>query len=90
MRETRILAGWYQVSNGEYFGNVRRGREYDGELKSKWYADIRKSSTGDLVRYAGIWDSKRDAVEEVTHILNTRYYRRYRGIWRWYFRQEHY
>ena len=35
----------------------------------KWHAEIRKSSTGDLVRHAGIWNKKSDAIEEIEHHL---------------------
>lgn len=49
------------VAPSGYYSNIRRvGRE--------WYADIRKPS-GDLKRYAGIWRTRRDAVEEATSIL---------------------
>lgn len=44
------------------FGQIKReGR--------RWTAEIRESQTGALVRFAGIWATKRDAVEECEHIL---------------------
>jgi hypothetical protein len=59
----------YRASNGTaHFGQFKRvGRE--------WHAEIRKTETGQnwsrdvLVRYAGIWDRKADAVEEIEYIL---------------------
>ena len=53
----------YRASNGTaHFGQFKRvGRE--------WHAEIRETETGVLVRYAGIWDRKADAVEEIEYIL---------------------
>ena len=59
----------YRISGGKHFGQIRKGRRHSGEMPSKWYAEIRVSATGDLKRFAGIWGTKRAAVEEVTHIL---------------------
>jgi len=36
--------------------------------KSKWEAEIRDKD-GNLVRYAGIWNSKKEAVDEILFIL---------------------
>jgi len=56
--------GVYRLSNGgDRFGQVRRvGRE--------WHAEIRETETGTLVRFAGIWRTRRDAVEEIQHVLS--------------------
>jgi hypothetical protein len=44
-----------------HFGQIiRRGRE--------WHAEVRYVDTGVLKRYAGIWGTRRDAVEELLHI----------------------
>ena len=45
----------------EYFGQIIR----DGK---KWNAEIRKTETGTLVRFAGIWNSRKDAIEELESI----------------------
>lgn len=44
------------------FSNIRRER--DG-----WHADIR-NERGELVRYAGIWPTLRDALDEVSFIFS--------------------
>jgi len=55
--------GCYRVRDGgEFFGQVKR----EGRT---WVAEIRETNSGDLMRYAGIWSSKRDAVEECESIL---------------------
>ena len=51
--------GCYRLSppTDEEFGQVKRhGRE--------WHAEIRFSN-GDLKRYAGIWNTRRETVEEI-------------------------
>jgi hypothetical protein len=43
-----------------------------GQIKAErrtWKAEIR-TADGNLVRYAGIWKTLRDAQDEITHILN--------------------
>lgn len=54
----------YRVSgNGDRFGQIKRdGRE--------WHAEIRDTESGSLVRFAGIWNTRRDAIEEVEFILS--------------------
>ena len=52
-----------------YFSNIKKGSKYSGEMTSKWYADIRLPGGG-LQRYAGIWDTMDDAIQEVIYILN--------------------
>jgi|TARA_R110000824_G_scaffold155073_1_gene327289 hypothetical protein len=50
--------GCYRVSLGETFGQIKKvGRE--------WHAEIRASDSGDLLRFAGIWGTRKAAVEEV-------------------------
>ena len=57
-----------------YFSNIKKGSKYSGEMTSKWYADIRlpdiRLPGGGLQRYAGIWDTMDDAIQEVIYILN--------------------
>ena len=58
--------GCYRVSNGsDAFGQIRK----DGR---KWNAEIRKTETGEMMRFAGIWGTRKDAVEEIEHILERR------------------
>ncbi|MFB6196883.1 MAG: hypothetical protein ABEI52_01260 [Halobacteriaceae archaeon] len=48
-----------RVSNGsDEFGQVK---PYNS---GQWLAEIRKADAGDLIRYAGIWSSKQDAIHE--------------------------
>lgn len=64
MATTKHCNGCYRVrldSNGEQFGQVRKN--------GKWRAEIRDVGTGDFIRPAGIWDTRRDAVEEIESIL---------------------
>jgi len=54
------------------FGLVRKGSKYEpDEMTSKWYAEI-KNHHGETWRYAGIWETRRDAVEEIMMILTRR------------------
>ncbi len=46
-----------------HFGQIKK----DGR---NWDAEIRNSETGKIDRFAGIWTSKKDAVEEIKFILN--------------------
>ena len=56
--------GCYRISDGgEIFGQIKK----DGR---KWIAEIRYSESGDIKRYAGIWDTKKDAIEEVVFIIS--------------------
>lgn len=54
----------YRVScNGACFGQIKRdGRE--------WHAEIRDTESGHLVRFAGVWRTRCDAIEEVEFILS--------------------
>lgn len=45
------------------FGQIRKNGR-------KWHAEIRHTDTGDLIRYAGIWDTLKEATEEIHHILS--------------------
>jgi hypothetical protein len=48
----------------EFFGNVKKvGRE--------WHAEVRASTnTSEVYRFAGVWKTKRDAVEEAIWIIS--------------------
>lgn len=60
---TQTVGRSTRVSNGYHFGQVHKdGRE--------WHAEIRESWSGALVRFAGIWGTKRDAIEEVERLLS--------------------
>jgi|DEB0MinimDraft_3_1074331.scaffolds.fasta_scaffold245806_1 hypothetical protein len=67
IKTSKHYQGCYRISNGSAeFGQIRKqGRE--------WHAEIRNMQTGDLVRYAGIWSTKRDAVDECLFILDRDY-----------------
>lgn len=54
----------YRVScGGERFGQIRKnGRQ--------WHAEIRDTESGALIRFAGVWHTRRDAVEEVESLLS--------------------
>jgi len=69
MQLRKLMAGWYRLSNEFCFSNIRLGRKESGELTTKWYADVRDSRTGNLKRYAGIWNTRRDAIEEAEDLL---------------------
>ena len=67
----KVTRGWYKIYNFRGFqANIRLGRTHNGELGTKWYADIR-TGAGDLKRYAGIWDTRRDAIEESIRIIKS-------------------
>jgi len=66
----RFLAGFYRVEASEAFANVKRERS--GEHKGKWSTEIRSNGSGDLIQYAGVWNTMREGVEEACRVL-TRY-----------------
>ena len=68
MKIETMAPGMYRIGDDEHFSNIRKGREYNGEQTSKWYADIRKSD-GTLQRYAGIWNTRKEAVEEAIGLI---------------------
>lgn len=68
LKVAKVLSGFYQASNGTEYSNIHRGFRYTDELVSKWYADIRYKD-GTVKRYAGIWDTFREALDEVEFIL---------------------
>lgn len=59
--ESKMTAGRYRLSGHHYFSNVTR--KPDG-----WHADLRRED-GTLQQFAGIWRTKRDAIDEATHLI---------------------
>ena len=51
--------GCYRVrmENSDIFGQIKRSGR-------KWNAEIRYTATGELKHFAGIWSTKREAVQE--------------------------
>lgn len=67
MRIVEHYQGCFRVyADGcDWFGQVKKnGRQ--------WFAEIRKASDCDLIQYAGIWRTKKDAIEEVESIVARR------------------
>lgn len=55
--------GCFRISDGgEAFGQIKK----DGK---KWTAEIRYSESGNIKQYAGIWNTKKEAIEEVVSII---------------------
>lgn len=50
-------------SNKDEFGQVSKNL-------GKWEGEIKRKSSGETIRFAGIWKSKKDAIEEVVSILH--------------------
>lgn len=61
----KILPGMYRVTRADNgcYGNITKHE------RSGWHADIRNGN-GELIRLAGIWPTKQDAVSEVQFILS--------------------
>lgn len=60
--------GCWRISNGKFFGQVKKakhGRSYD--------AEIRRSHDGALIRYAGIWNTRKEAFDECLWYLTREY-----------------
>ena len=54
--------GCYRITlTGSLFGQVKK----DG---STWNAEIRSIESGNIERYAGIWNTRKEAVEEVKRL----------------------
>ena len=66
MRQTKFLSGWYRVSGQHHFSNVKRSTAYG---RVQWSVDLRRGHDGELVQLAGLWDSKREGVEEAERII---------------------
>lgn len=64
-RTDKLRKGCYRTRRDDSyaFGQVTS----DGR---NWYAEIRVRETGEIIRHAGIWQRKRDALTECQHILS--------------------
>jgi hypothetical protein len=60
---SKFLKGWYRVSGEHHFSNVRL------ERSGEWFVDLRYSHNGDLRQLAGLWNTKREAVEEAERVI---------------------
>ena len=58
----------YSIPGCDVFGQIKKINN------RKWVAEIRDVETGNLVRNAGEWKSKKEAVEEIQHILKSDYF----------------
>lgn len=67
MQTRKLLYGWYRVSGEHYFSNVKLSAKR-GTLGC-WSADLRLRHSGDLIQFAGLWDTKREAVEEAKRLI---------------------
>lgn len=64
LKVRRHSKGVYRVScGGERFGQIK-------QAGGEWHAEIRDTESGSLIRFAGIWKTRSDAIEEVEHILS--------------------
>jgi hypothetical protein len=70
----KMYAGCYRTEarswNGEQFAQIKKqGRE--------WLIEVREVETGDLVNYAGLWNTLTDAKEEAVSVLRPEWERKY-------------
>lgn len=70
----RLTRNLTNVSNGKFFAQIRRVRN-----GKEWHMQIRLSRTGELWRQAGIWDRKKDAIEEAKFLLSQPEFRNSEG-----------
>lgn len=54
--------------NGK-FGQIKKETKEPWGTLLWWRAEIRDVETGNLIRAAGIWNTRKDALEEIEHIL---------------------
>jgi len=66
MKTTKVLNGRYVVSGEWFHANIVRGPYYGSD---QWHCEIRRRSTGEMVREAGLWSRKCDAIEEAMSII---------------------
>ena len=79
--EPRLIkqrAGCYRTEsiNG-YFGQIVKRTGSWGEkfgcavyTSAGWHAEVRNSETGDIVRLAGIWDTRESAYSELRSLID--------------------
>ena len=54
---------WRVSNDSDAFGQIfRRGPR-------KWEAEIRRTETGEMIRPAGIWATKREAIQECVDLI---------------------
>lgn len=65
---TKWGPGCYRIrKGGELFGQIHHDHP---DFPRKWVAEIRYTETGNLRQYAGIWNTLKEAREEVEFILS--------------------
>lgn len=47
------------VADTSIFGQIKR-------VDQKWHAEYRETETGTLIKFAGIWVTRQDAIDEVS------------------------
>ena len=61
--------GCYRFDLDDYaFGQVTRQVTRQGGMergKVRWFAEIRQCRTGDLIKACWLWDTRRDAIQEI-------------------------
>jgi hypothetical protein len=65
---TKIRKGSYRVNNYTSGSQITASVVKD-RLTGKWEAAYRDAVTAEIIRYAGIWNTRRDAVLEVSRIV---------------------
>jgi len=67
MTREKWMNGYYRVKGSEAtkFAGIRKHDD------NKWYVEIRESATGNMTRYAGIWNTLKEATEEAEFQLMT-------------------
>lgn len=59
----RLRRGCYRVTlDHDHFGQITK------EANGLWLAQIRATESGNLIRYAGLWETRRAAVEELVSL----------------------
>lgn len=56
-RFAQITKGRWYKSTDEFFRDAQDGRH--------WWAEVRDADSGDLLHYAGVWETLADAINEV-------------------------
>ena len=65
----KLYTGCYRMTENHslYMGHIKKDRK-----TGKWHASIKEKSTGATTRYAGIWNTRKGAIEEIEYILARR------------------
>lgn len=70
----KMYAGCYRTEARSW------DREKFAQIKkqgNEWLIEIREVATGDLVQYAGLWSTLRDAAEEAVRVLRPQWEAKY-------------